>query len=94
MGRGKSKARAGVEKGRAAFAKSIHKWIDTGGSKIPSTPEGIEQHKALVARYERAYGASSATDRKARARMYKAITRQHRRAKRPAGCNRPSGPRS
>ena len=74
VGRKKSKARAGVEKGRAAFAKRIHKWIDTGGSKIPSTPEGIEQHKALVARYERAYGASSATDRKARARMYKAIT--------------------
>ena len=36
-------------------------------------PDGIEQHKALVARYERAYGASSVLDRKARARTYKAI---------------------
>ena len=71
--RGKSKGRADTEKRRARFARAIHKWRAYDGSKIPSTLVGIEQHKALVSSYEKLFGPSSDTDRKARARMYKAI---------------------
>ena len=73
MGRGKSKARADTEKRRALLAKRLHKWLNANGSKIPSTAAGIERHKALVAEYEQMFGPSSVGDRKARARMYKAI---------------------
>ena len=61
------------EEARARQAKRIHKWLDGGGWKIPATPAGIKQHKALVAKYEKEFGPSSDTDRKARERTYKAI---------------------
>ena len=73
VGRAKSKVRSDIEKSRAAYAKRLHKWIDGDGRKIPSTPAGIKRHKAMVAAYEKTFGASSVLDRKARARMYKAI---------------------
>ena len=73
VARGKSKARADIEKRRAKLAKRLHKWIDHYGAKIPSTPAGIKKHKAMVASYEQDFGPSSVIDRKARARMYKAI---------------------
>ena len=73
VGRGKSKARADTEKRRAMLAKRIHKWLDTNGSKIPSTFAGIARHMALVAAYEQEFGPSSALDSEARARTYKAI---------------------
>ena len=52
VGRSQSKARADVEKRRAMLAKRLHKWLDDGGSKLPSTPWGIKRHKFYVARYE------------------------------------------
>ena len=73
VARQQSKARADIEKGRAAYAKRLHKWLDTNGSKISSTPGGIRRHKELGSRYEELYGPSSVLDREARARMYKAI---------------------
>ena len=73
VARGKSKARADVEKGRAAYAKRLHKWIDGDGRKIPSTPAGIKHHKGMVAAYENIFGPTSVLDRQARERTYKAI---------------------
>ena len=49
VGRAKSKGRADNEKRRATVCQALStSGAPTNGSKIPATPAGIKQHKALV----------------------------------------------